>query len=100
MHEHRRENRLLGITKIFQVYLWSLCQHVYLFKSVTKYSIDPENKLYARAFEKTSLTYESAECCFMFVKFKREQAVIWAAERNQRQTGGEPYIFTASFHNT
>lgn len=32
-------------TKVFQVYLRFLCQHVYLFKSVTKHSIDPENKL-------------------------------------------------------
>lgn len=25
---------------------------------------------------------------------------IEAADRNQRQTGGKPYIFTARFHNT
>lgn len=33
------------LAKIFQVCLGLLCQHIYLFKSVTKHAIDPENKL-------------------------------------------------------
>ena len=43
VHALRRDKT--ATTEIFQVYLRLLCQHVYLFKSVTKHSIDPENKL-------------------------------------------------------
>lgn len=51
----------------------------------------------------TSLTCESAECHFVntgVVVRGGGEREIEAADRNQRQTGGKPYIFTARFHNT
>ena len=42
---HALRSDKTATTEIFQVDLRLLCQHVCLFKSVTKHSIDPENKL-------------------------------------------------------